>query len=212
MDTNPKSKEMKKIIVPLLLLAMLFTQCVPSLHPLYTKKDLVLDDRILGQWQEEEGSDTWRFYQTDETSNHYLLEMTQEDGKKFLFESHLIKLGEEYYLDFFPGEDENPTIKNTDKNTVQVVSDFPQEFHSMHWWPMHTFAKINVNDDSLNIQLFDPEWIEDLIKQSKIRIKHEKVAETYILTASTEELQKFVLKYGQDKRAFSEETILERKL
>jgi hypothetical protein len=47
-----------------------------------------------------------------------------------------------------------------------------------------------------------------LLDENKIRIRHEKIYDSdidmnsYLLTASTEELQKFIIKYGNDPLAF----------
>ena len=50
-------------------------------------------------------------------------------------------------------------------------------------------------------------WLADLLKNNKIRISHETIHkkyqdDSYILTASTDELQKFLIKYGNDPNAF----------
>ena len=63
----------------------------------------------------------------------------------------------------------------------------------MHLFPVHTFAKVN-------------------IEQNKIKISHEKSGQNIILTASTGELQKFVVKYGSDEDAFFDPIILNRKV
>ena len=49
-----------------------------------------------------------------------------------------------------------------------------------------------------------------LLKEEPGAVKHELVEDGIILTASTEQLQQFVLKYADDERVFSEETILTR--
>ena len=52
--------------------------------------------------------------------------------------------------------------------------------------------------------------MEKLLKEEPNAIKHELVEDGIILTASTEQLQQFVLKYADDERVFSEETTLTR--
>jgi hypothetical protein len=195
---------MKKLIA-LSCLCILLTQCVPSIHPLYTEKDLVLDDRLVGKWWEgKDADDRWNFTKLPDKEKGYLLELTQKDGKQFVFEAHLVKLGEEYYLDFLPHS------SSQELSSQSVKSYFPEDFYTIHFIPAHTFAKVLINNNSVEIRLFDSEWIDKLIREGKIRIKHESVGELQILTASTAELQKFILKYGQDESAFSEKIKLER--
>jgi hypothetical protein len=58
----------------------------------------------------------------------------------------------------------------------------------------------------VQIKWFNEEWLGSLFEQNRIKISHETVKnesgkETdnfYLLTASTDELQKFILKYGKD--------------
>ncbi len=68
--------------------------------------------------------------------------------------------------------------------------------------PAHTFAKVEFQDNQLKIRSFDSDYIEGLIKSRKVRLKHEVVNETIILTASTEDLRSFILKYGDDDKLF----------
>lgn len=207
MDINPKLKEMKKIIVPLFLLSLLFTQCVPSIHPYYTDKEVVEDDRILGKYfvDSDREDKYWQFSKPkgQNKSKAYMLEMVQSDGRKFQFTTQLFKLNGHYYLDFLAEPPADIDIKSNE-------NEFPENFYSMHWWPVHTLARVKIQEDNLSINFFDLEWMEKLIKESKIRIKHEKVSNIFLLTASTANLQKFIIKYGQEKEAFPEETILKK--
>ena len=64
----------------------------------------------------------------------------------------------------------------------------------------------------MNIQWYNEEWLIGLFKENKIRIAHEKIPYEggkavndefqVVLTASTDDLQKFMLKYSDDPKAF----------
>ena len=56
--------------------------------------------------------------------------------------------------------------------------------------------------------MMDREWIEKLFDENKIRIKHEVIDGDAVLTASTDDLQKFFTKYVNDKDAFLDPDIL----
>jgi len=50
----------------------------------------------------------------------------------------------------------------------------------------------------INLKFFDEEKLNELIDQNRIRIKYEKFGfdeDQYLLTATSEELQKFIKKY-----------------
>jgi hypothetical protein len=58
-----------------------------------------------------------------------------------------------------------------------------------------------INDDIISIKWFDQSKISELLESNKIKIKYEKVGidDTYLLTASSEELEKFIAKYMSSK-------------
>jgi hypothetical protein len=107
-------------------------------------------------------------------------------------------LGGAYFLDFyledFLGDEDVLTLA------------------SFHIVPVHTFAKLEVERDKLIINWFDQEWLEDLIKENKIRIHHENNDDFILLTAKPKELQKFVSKYLNSEEAFEDglEVVLHR--
>jgi len=37
--------------------SLLFSGCIPSVHPFYTNKDIVFDSRLLGEWQAKKKAD-----------------------------------------------------------------------------------------------------------------------------------------------------------
>ena len=64
----------------------------------------------------------------------------------------------------------------------------------------------------MKISMFDPDFVGDLLEHQQIRIKHENTANGFVLTASSEELQKFAEKYADNKEAFLEPTVLQNKM
>jgi hypothetical protein len=72
----------------------------------------------------------------------------------------------------------------------------------IHLMGVHTFAKVDIENDSIVINWFDSEWFAKKLEENKIRIKHEKNSANILLTALPKELQKFVSKYSNDEDAF----------
>jgi hypothetical protein len=58
---------------------------------------------------------------------------------------------------------------------------------------------VQYNSDSILLYWFAEEWLTELFEQNRIRIKHETIEfpnyERHLLTATTDELQKFIKKY-----------------
>ncbi len=193
-------------IIIILISSLFFTGCVVySFYPLYTEKDLFANEILTGEWIDDDGSQ-WNFEHTyngeklpeniDSTS--YILNLVDKDSLKSEFSVHIIKLGGDYFLDFY---------------LEDFLGDNNLNLASFHIIPVHTFAKLTVTNNQLQINWFDQDWLEGLIKENKIRIHHEKNDDYILLTAKPCELQKFVTKYVNSKEAFKEgmEAVLTRK-
>ncbi|MDD5458291.1 MAG: hypothetical protein PHF37_02730 [Phycisphaerae bacterium] len=172
----------RKLIFAAILISL--AGCLPSLHPLYTKDTTIFDPNILGTWKESDN--TWKFEKsTSKDSYKLLLRMGKEESE---FDAHLVKIGNKLFLDFFPGE---PDINEND-------------FYTFHLVPTHTFARVYDIDPNLVIGFMDSEKIVKMLKTDPNLIKHE-FPEDYdgvVLTASTQELQKFAAKYADDPNVF----------
>ena len=196
-----------KILTLCLALTVLMSGClVKSIHPFYTDADLVFNKDLVGNWQSEDHS-TWVISQSSsfpgfgkpvKDEKCYKIVQTQENGGKAVFLAHLFKLNNQLYLDFIP--DDVPT-----ENTLL----------SYHVVAMHTFAKVDLKDGKISINWYNENWLTDLFNQNKIRIAHERQGyiggnttskddkSQIILTASTADLQKFIIKYSNDPKAFT---------
>ena len=84
------------------MLAGLLGGCVPvmSLHPFYTKENVVFDKKLLGTWVDDPNrpETTWHFESIDEPRNAYKLIFIGEDGQKGSFVAHLLKLKDRLFL------------------------------------------------------------------------------------------------------------------
>ncbi|MHC4727124.1 MAG: hypothetical protein ACYS17_07805 [Planctomycetota bacterium] len=185
------------------LLAALLGGCVPvmSLHPLYTEKDVVFEERLLGGWVDDPNSPetTWQFNRIEEPENAYSLIFSDEEGKKGSFVAHLVRLDNRLFFDIYPSEPPSE-IEDPDK------SELP--FNSFFFIPTHTFMKIDFNGPQLKMWLTNDEEMKKLLKEEPNAVKHTFIEDRLILTATTKELQNFVLKYADDKRVFKSDIVL----
>lgn len=186
-----------KKIALILLIAIFFSGCVVySFYPLYTEEDLFANDILTGEWIDSD-STIWNFEHEyrgkklpeniDSTS--YVLNLKDKDGKESKFSIHIINLAGHYFLDFY---------------LEDFMDDNNLDLESFHIVPVHTFAKLEVSEDKLQINWFDQEWLKKLIEENKIRIHHEENDDYILLTAKPKELQKFVIKYVNSEEAFKD--------
>jgi hypothetical protein len=167
-----------------------------------------MDEIILGTWYDKSQEITWEMLKLDEDTYGLIL---TEDSVPALFHVHLLELAGYYFLDFYPEEFDIP--HETGSNLFDLNMDMygcVNTVLSMHLLPVHTFARLDIHDDHLEIRRFDMEWLSNLFEENKIRIAHERTEDNILLTASTNELQAFVSKYADDDEAFVEREYLER--
>lgn len=173
--------------------------CVPvlCLHPLHTKEDIVLEKKLLGTWIDDVNNPetTWEFKRIDETENAYKLIFTDENGKKGSFIAHLLKLQNKLFLDVYPKE--LPWEPN-DPNKM----DWP--YNSFFLIPAHTFMKIDSIEPQLKMRLALESNVEELLTEDPNALQHMTIGERLVLTASTKELQAFVLKHVDDDKLFTD--------
>ncbi len=191
-----KKDIMKAKVFPFLFLfvTLVISGCIPSVHPLYTEDDLVFEPNILGIWIESGNDVEWVF--EDSGKNSYVVRITEE-GKLSNLEVHLVKLDDKYFFDFFEGE--NDHIKDING------------YLALQFIPIHTFVKVIITDEYMEIYRFDPGWLEEILKADPTLVKHEVTKDYILLTASTHELQRFILDYAQVMEAYTEKAVLYRK-
>jgi len=200
---NQKMK-VKKILF--YLLAALLGGCVPviSLHSLYTQENVVFEEKLLGTWVDDPNGPEviWEFTRIDEPKNAYKLVFSDDKGKKGSFVAHLVKLQNRLFLDAFPSEF---PWEPDDPNEVKWL------YNSFFLIPAHTFIKIDSIEPQLKMRLTNNDKMAELLKEDPNAVKHTSIEDRIILTASTEELQAFVLKYADDSRVFTDEVVLNRR-
>ena len=188
------------------MLAVIAGGCVPvlSLHPLYTEKDVVLDQKLYGTWVtgSNDSKTTWEFKSIDDPKNAYNLIFTDDDGKKGSFVAHLVKLQDKLFLDIFPSE---LPWEPEDPNKM----DWP--YNSFFLIPAHTFIKVDSIGPQLKLRLTLESKMEELLKENPSAIEHTSIGDRLVLTDSTKKLQAFVLKYADDERVFTDQVTLSRK-
>lgn len=193
----------RNLLLVFLVLILLKSCVIWSFYPLYTEKDLFENEILTGNWIDIEDSLKWDFAHpvsnnqnrpvTDNKS--YILKFTDYDSIETEYNVHLIKLNGTYFLDFYL-EEVNSDRKSNPEGNVTVWN--------MHLMPVHTFAKLTIDDNSLEINWFDGNWLSEQIEGKKIKIRHENNGENLLLTAKTADLQKLVTKHAYNEAAFKD--------
>jgi len=186
-----------KILSKLFLLIVLFLLAgggcvVRSLHPLYTDKDLVFDPALLGEWTPEDSNVSWTF--TRRSEKRYKVVHTNEDNQKAVFIGHLARINGVLFLDIVP---DGSAIREKDPYEGMMLS-------------VHLFARVLRTRPTLQVALLNDEWLAKHLKENRAAIKHEKVKDAdgtddqIVLTAFSEDLQRFLIAHRKTTGAFHE--------
>lgn len=225
-----------------LTLAVGLAGCAPvdSLNPLYTDKDVVLDEALLGQWGAERGG--MNIAKLGE--NGYRLVMSGPDDDtgqivSMVLDAHLVNLLGHRFLDVVCRECGSgvdlqalPEVHITHtKSGVKIEprlvatgwsrymellpgeSDGDEDRFSMRPRQAHWFFKVVLEDQGRTLRLvqLDDSWIDRQIEDGHLVIDHEIVdGKSTVLTASTPDLQQMVLDHADDGEAFNGETTYRR--
>jgi len=205
---------------------LLLTGCgIPSVHPLYSDEDLITNEKLTGTWESESGNSSYAVMPVSE-----LRSVQEESPEKMVLpydpvvidnggRETEIAMGDEIVE--FLGEFEEKGLGN-----IYVVQDLEQpenvylaglieldngfylDFSKIDigtdpfMFPVHIFMKTTFDEDELKFHMFSEDWLKNLISNRQIRISHElNRFDRFLLTASTAELQKFVVKYGDLEEA-----------
>lgn len=243
---------MKSTTLCLLAVLACLTGCVPvdSLNPLYTDKDIVFDNTLLGDWvsvNKDNEESTLRFVTLAEKGkdnnfkdNGYDVTLfgKNQDGtcSSMEFTAHEIEIGGNKYLDLvsrsgdandgvFPlqiiqskaGTTITPALLRLGTASYMEFkggAHIEARLHAAHW-----FARITRNGDKLRLDWIDDSDFKNAVAAGKFRLSHLLLSDPkkknvmggpkgqdIVVTATTQELQKFLAEHGNDSELFTSHT------
>ncbi|MBI3416387.1 MAG: hypothetical protein HY043_13915 [Verrucomicrobia bacterium] len=186
----------KFAVIGLTALCLCLIGCgIASVYPFYTDKDLLFDPALVGRWGEsgpQKDPDPIEFKKSGD--KEYRLAMKDGDARADKYVVHLFKLRDQLYLNLFPIERHDDSI------------------------PVHRLMKVDQITPTLKMATLKDEWIESLLKKHPEALRHQFIPDPndstkqeLVLTASTSELQRFLIKHRQTKGAFGEPGVWERR-
>jgi hypothetical protein len=180
----------------ILFLGLSLYGCVPqlSLYPLWDKGHLASEPALVGTWVNEDGTESIQII--EESYRNYLAVYSVKDGEESSqssFTLHMVRLEGTLFFDFEP-----------ERNALEA------RLKPELYLPLinaHFFARVDVRGDELQLSVLDDTAFLNKIKNDKIDIRCERLnpaAEDLILSAKTEEIQKFFSMYGTDGKLWEE--------
>ncbi len=208
-----------RLFLILLLIYLIQSGCfLKSVHPLVEEENAIMIEGLEGIWETED--QRWTFV-NDATKFPNLASYLGEENDVDMEDNDDLGLGN-VYLIYFENLQDLPADTAMFIGMVTELSDAyfldlsvfaksiseldqsESNFIDNHFLPVHTFSKITIEEGQLDIEFFQSSFISDLISSNRIRIKHEDTDDSILVTASTNELRKFVEKYAHDVEAFED--------
>lgn len=187
-----------KRFIALASLAVLLAGCViQSIQPLFREKDFIPYPELVGTWTHREGEREYGRWTFTDATNHYRFEHVDDEGRKGKFIVIPGKLGTNVFLEF--------TLADT------TTDESLNEYMAMHIIPAHVFAKVVRTNGDLRLTVMDYEWLDKHLQANPKALANLVQHNRRVLTATTEELQKFVMKFADDGRVFTNSITLVRK-
>ena len=180
-----------------------FSSCiVKSIQPFYITGSTEYQEYLVGDWIDnknaswtvasfmqmflEDNKDWSKVSEEDKAAyekykDGYLITYTKKDSES-VFMAMPFKVEEQLFMDFIPFDYE----------------DIGNDLVSQHLLRTHSVAKIDkLENNKLNITWLDEGRLTDLFKKDQLKLKYEIVGidETFVLTATSEELYAFLKKY-----------------
>jgi len=190
-----------KIMFVFLVTAFMTSCLVSSLHPFFKPEDKFYDTAMEGYWMDADSA-IWtivpkiaskQFMGEEIHDSTYVITYYEDEDDISILNGTLFELNGINYVDFIP-----------DPDADHCMSDMT----SYHYIPVHTLARVQYCKDSILLYWYGDEWLNDLFEQNRIRISHETVSspgyDRHVLTAETDELQKFIKKYANDPKTLKD--------
>jgi hypothetical protein len=187
-----------RLFVVILVTVMSLVGCAPadSLFPLYTKDDTFFDETLLGAWRPAESPEKlgpdegYVIFSGDKQEGSYIVRgvASARASKGMFLEARLVRLGKYTFIDF-----------TTPQNTESL------ELHDLvfPYIRSHMIGRMQKTANSLRIDFLDSEWVDKESKAGRLRLSHLETPDGVVLSASTQDLQKFALENSEDDKAFS---------
>lgn len=212
---------------------------VEWLNPSFKEENLVLDPRLGGVWKAPDGTSILKFHATGDEGYELLdTEIQTGNAAPELdkYEAHLVRLGASLFLDLVPetskvnpGSFKFPLAPAPDGTPVQPhlvkvgdglyatlvpgsqVSEANQGSGSceVRLTQAHWVFRVWLEDSSLRLADLSEDWFKEAVDQERVHLGFDRIDDTVVVTAPTEELQAFLMEFGGDELAFPENAGLE---
>ena len=215
---------MKRNSAAIIIVMITLMSCVTSLHPLVTYNTAITDDRIIGVWAENgQEYKVQKFFSSGffELNKSDLEKERKDNGGKLSEKSKRDSLlfSKSYIITYTKNGIRYDLFGNMIRLNGQLFVNFlavdmnningkDEKIELNNRLESGTIARVQFrNANTIQLDFIDGDFLYKQINAGNMKIRHEsdKLYDTFLITASTAELQQFIQKYGNDDRFFNKE-------
>jgi hypothetical protein len=212
---------------------------VEWLNPCFKEENLVLDPALVGTWNAQDGNGVLRLRVAGDKAYELLdteIPADNAEPEQSKYEAHLVRLGDYLFLDLLPealrvkpGSYTLPLAPSAEGTPSQPdwvkvgdglyaslvqgqeVSEASREAGSyeVRLSQAHWVFRVWLDGSRLRLADLSEDWFKEAVDGGRVHIGFDRIDDTLILTASTEEIQAFLLEFAGDELAFPEDDAAE---
>jgi hypothetical protein len=203
---------MKKVLFFITSIVVTLSSCVTILQSLVTHDNIIVDNRIVGKWYHPELKNIFvaqivnskfnKDLRTEKSKDHkglsakdsafyakhYVISY-QENMLEYTWIAALVKINHQYFLNIIP-----EGCKNSNGKEVYDLGQTTSSIARLTW----------KSENMLTLDFLNGGHIKEIILNGKAHIKYEYDAlfDTFLITASSPELEQFLGKYGNNESLY----------
>ena len=201
---------MRMYLVTGISILLTLSSCLTIMQSLVTPDNIITDKRIEGLWGKSDSKsilvqrlmdskfkkmftelkNDWKYTARDSVfyTKLYVISF-REENLDYTWLAGIVKIQGQYFLNLVPED-----ILNDNENEVHVEGMATSSIAKLEW----------KNDNSLIIHFLNGDYVKEIILSGKARIKHEydPLFNTFVITASSGELEEFLTRYGNNQSLF----------
>lgn len=224
-----------KVLIPLVLSLLLAAcGPVEFLNSCFSDQALIFDPALVGTWSDPDGSSTVKFRQAGAKEYELLVTEGRADDSEpeaTRYEAQLARLGGTLFLEMLP---ENPQVSPGSYPFAPTSSEDETGFrprlievgdglyasvvpgqqaeasgnsgsYEIHLTQARRVYRLELDGERLRLVDLSDDWLKAQLDSGRIELGHELTGETLVITASTQEVQRFLLEFAEEQGAFPED-------
>jgi hypothetical protein len=165
-------------ILPLFGLVLMLSSCGPveSENSLLADKNVMFDPGLIGAWAGQDDEEVVTFGRVD-ARTYRVVYLESSGSEPLTFEGRLGRVAHLYFLDLH--------LRSGNESG-------------------HLFLRLSRDGEILSLAYLNYDWVRAMLTSGESKLDYRIRDEEIVLTASTGELQRFVMQHAGQKEAFSE--------